>query len=244
MKIGIIGDLHIAPIPEKRIDDYFETGKNKLEQIAQNCDAVIHLGDVFTHSKVEEKYVYDLITHLRYCSNKYGTHFYSIVGNHDVLSEDEVKDIFFDFIHQLYSKDEPKAVIIEEYMEEIDDEIEIIDINDNINYMQKILEKKNDVKQKKDDTFFNADSIIGNRDSIDNKDADKLSKILGKPEVVEYGCKVKLYKKKAGKDVIYIIPKKDSNETWFMIQKSLLNKKIGDSVFCAGDTYEIVDITW
>ena len=89
MKIGIIGDLHIAPIPEKRIDDYFETGKNKLEQIAQNCDAVIHLGDVFTHSKVEEKYVYDLITHLRYCSNKYGTHFYSIVGNHDVLSEDE-----------------------------------------------------------------------------------------------------------------------------------------------------------
>ena len=43
MKIGIIGDLHIAPIPEKRIDDYFETGKNKLEQIAQNCDAVIHL---------------------------------------------------------------------------------------------------------------------------------------------------------------------------------------------------------
>ena len=36
----------------------------------------------------------------------------------DVLSEDEIKDVFFDFIHQLHSKDKPKAVIIEEYSEE------------------------------------------------------------------------------------------------------------------------------
>ncbi len=163
----------------------------------------------------------------------------------DVLSEEEIEDIFFNFIYQLYSKDEPKAVIIEEYAEENDDEFEMIDINDDINNMQKILEKKTDVKQKKEDDFFDTNmSVIGNKDSGDDRDSDKISKILGKPKVVEYGCKVKLYKKKAGKYVVYIIPKKDSNETWFMIQKSLLNKKINDSIFCAGEIYKIVDITW
>ena len=38
MKIGIVGDLHIAPVPEKRIDDYFNTGLYKVEEIAKNCN--------------------------------------------------------------------------------------------------------------------------------------------------------------------------------------------------------------
>lgn len=89
MKIGIVGDLHIAPVPEKRIDDYFQTGLNKIEQIAQNCDVVIFLGDIFTSYKVSENYVYQLIEHLYKCSSLYKTYFYTIIGNHDVLSEDE-----------------------------------------------------------------------------------------------------------------------------------------------------------
>ena len=111
--------------------------------------------------------------------------------------------------------------------------------------MQEVLQAKVEEQENTDDLFFNSETtVIGNSDRKDDKDADKLTKLLGKPEVVEYGCKVKLYKQKAGKYVGYIIPKKDSNETWFGIQKLVLNKKIGDTVFCSSDTYEIVDITW
>lgn len=89
MKIGIVGDLHIAPPPDKRIDDYFQAGLDKIEQIAQYCDIVIFLGDIFTSARVEEKYVYDLIQHLYFCKNNYNVKFYTIVGNHDVVHEDE-----------------------------------------------------------------------------------------------------------------------------------------------------------
>lgn len=89
MKIGIVGDLHIAPPPEKRIDDYFQVGLNKIEEIAQNVDCVIFLGDIFTNAKVEPKYVNMLTHHLWYCKGKYGTRFYTIIGNHDVVHEDE-----------------------------------------------------------------------------------------------------------------------------------------------------------
>lgn len=88
-KIGIVGDLHIAPVPSNRIDDYFAVGLNKIEQIAQNCNYVVFLGDIFTSAKVEEQYVISLIQHLFYCSNTYNTQFYTIIGNHDVVHEDE-----------------------------------------------------------------------------------------------------------------------------------------------------------
>lgn len=139
----------------------------------------------------------------------------------DILSEDEVKDIFFDFIHQLYSKDEPKAVIVDEYTDENDEDIDTIELNDDIENMQEVLNASDDNKVEENNSFFNADvTVIGNKDRKDDKDGDKLNKFLGKPEVVEYGCKVKLFKKKAGKFVGYIIPKKDSNETWYGIQKN------------------------
>ena len=89
MKIGIVGDLHIAPVPSSRIDDYFEAGLYKIEQISQNCDAVIFLGDIFTHSKVEEHYINQLIRHLNYCKITYNVQFHTIIGNHDVANERE-----------------------------------------------------------------------------------------------------------------------------------------------------------
>ena len=89
MKIGIVGDLHIAPVPQSRIDEYFETGLQKIKEIAVNCDKVIFLGDIFTSARVDEKYVYSLIQHLHFCKNRYNTQFYTIIGNHDVVHEDE-----------------------------------------------------------------------------------------------------------------------------------------------------------
>lgn len=89
MKIGIVGDLHIAPPPEKRIDDYFQVGLNKIEEIAKNCDIAIFLGDIFTNAKVDEKYVNKLIRHLDFCKNMYKCNFKTIIGNHDVSHEEE-----------------------------------------------------------------------------------------------------------------------------------------------------------
>lgn len=89
MKIGIVGDLHIAPVPSNRIDDYFQTGLNKIEEISQVCDKIIFLGDIFTNAKVEEIYTNTLMEHLFYCKSKYNVDFYTIIGNHDVVHEDE-----------------------------------------------------------------------------------------------------------------------------------------------------------
>lgn len=89
MRIGIVGDLHIAPVPANRLDDYFQAGLNKIQEIASACDKVIFLGDIFTSAKVEPKYVNSLIHHLNYCIHKYNCEFITIVGNHDVVHEEE-----------------------------------------------------------------------------------------------------------------------------------------------------------
>ena len=85
--IAIVGDVHIAPIPKNRIDDYFNVALDKIEQIAKKNNFVIFLGDIFSKPKIDESFVNPLIDHLRYCMEKYETRFYTIIGNHDVQSE-------------------------------------------------------------------------------------------------------------------------------------------------------------
>lgn len=89
MKIGIVGDLHIAPEPENRIDDYFHVGLQKIEEIASNCDYVIFTGDIFSKPKVDDLYKNALITHLNWCKKNYNCIFATIIGNHDVAHEEE-----------------------------------------------------------------------------------------------------------------------------------------------------------
>ena len=89
MKIGIVGDLHIAPEPENRIDDYFHIGLQKIEEIAVNCDYIIFTGDIFSKPKVDDIYKNALITHLNWCKKNYNCNFATIIGNHDVAHEEE-----------------------------------------------------------------------------------------------------------------------------------------------------------
>lgn len=91
MSIAIVGDLHIAPPPGSRIDDYFHTGLDKITQIAHTVDNVVFLGDIFSCPKVEEKYISAIIHHLCFLMATYNVKFYSIVGNHDVANELESK---------------------------------------------------------------------------------------------------------------------------------------------------------
>ena len=84
--IGIVGDLHIAPTPSNRMDDYFNTGIRKINEISQYCEHVVFLGDIFTNAKVDEQYTNFLITTLRKNINN-GNKYYTIIGNHDVQNE-------------------------------------------------------------------------------------------------------------------------------------------------------------
>lgn len=161
----------------------------------------------------------------------------------DVLSEEEIKDIFLEYIDQLYFKDKPRSIIIDEDTEEDDDEIELIDTNDNINKMQEIFSKNDKASLKNSDKYFDSDvTVIERKDKSENKNADKLNEIFGKPKTIKYGCTVRLHKKIVGEDRICKIPKENSKETWYPLHKKLLEKKIGDSVKCAGDIYEVIDI--
>lgn len=90
MSIGIVGDLHIAPKPSSRIDDYFNAGLQKIFEISEKCKHVIFLGDIFSHPKIEEQYLSALITTFNNIKSVYGTQFYTIIGNHDIANENEI----------------------------------------------------------------------------------------------------------------------------------------------------------
>ena len=87
MKIAIVGDVHYAPVPENRIDDYINTCLNKIEQVARECNHVIFLGDIFSTPKVDEKYLNPLMNKLATLKYDLGVNFYTIIGNHDVYNE-------------------------------------------------------------------------------------------------------------------------------------------------------------
>lgn len=91
MKIAIVGDLHIAPVPSNRIDDYFNVALDKINQIAIENDVVIFLGDIFSRPKVDKHFENTLIDYLWQCKTDYETKFYTIIGNHDVQSELETE---------------------------------------------------------------------------------------------------------------------------------------------------------
>lgn len=87
--IAIVGDPHIQPTVSSRLDDYFESCLDKIEQIANSCKHVIFLGDVFSHYRLPEENFNRLWTKLFYLKVTNNNQFYSIVGNHDIPNENE-----------------------------------------------------------------------------------------------------------------------------------------------------------
>ena len=60
MKIAIVGDPHISTGFRARVDEYLRTVLNKIEQIAEENDKVIFLGDVFDASSMST-YVFNTV---------------------------------------------------------------------------------------------------------------------------------------------------------------------------------------
>lgn len=69
--------------------------------------------------------------------------------------------------------------------------------------------------------------------------------LFGKPEFVTWGCYIKLYKEKDGKDVFYHIPlERDKSRELFLIEKKMLGKQVGHRIYLSGSWYELKDYGW
>jgi len=105
MKLGIFGDLHFTDRgPSRRIDDFFETQKQKFLQGLSifkkfNCQYIIQPGDLFDSHKISNRVKAEIINILkRELQNEEGIFF--VAGQHDISG------------HSLYTlKNSPLAVL-------------------------------------------------------------------------------------------------------------------------------------
>lgn len=81
MKIAIVGDPHISTGFRGRVDDYLKTVLRKIEEIAEENDYVIFLGDLFDTSALPI-YVFNETYRM---FSKHGDKFHTILGNHDMF---------------------------------------------------------------------------------------------------------------------------------------------------------------
>lgn len=92
MKIGILGDLHIAgKAPRKRKDDYFKTQLLKLEEALcifqlHKCDFVIQAGDFFDTPTVGNYVISEVIKLL----SEFKFKIYCVYGQHDISGHSEL----------------------------------------------------------------------------------------------------------------------------------------------------------
>lgn len=159
----------------------------------------------------------------------------------DVLSEDEIKAIFFDYAYQLYSNKEAFVIINDET-----DDIDIED-EDSVEIGTEIqeLREKNETVLETEEVAEEQTSrvVIGAKNDDDKKDAQLVEKLMGAPEKVDFGCTVIVQRKRDEQIFEYNIPKTEEGQ-WFTIQKMLLGKKVNDEIRCAADTYTVIQIKW
>lgn len=167
----------------------------------------------------------------------------------DILSEEEISDLFFDYALQLYSGKEPSAVIISENGndEEVYDDtvsFENIGLTEEIQEMREI--NMSAVSEAEDDDYeedSNA-NVIGIKNSAERKIAKKLNALSGTPETAECGCTVTARRKRDGKMFIYNLPSNKDSTGWFDITEKMLHKAIGDTVCGGADIFTIEKIEW
>lgn len=162
----------------------------------------------------------------------------------DILSEEEVKDIFFEYVQQLYNDRGNIALISIETDTDENEEDATETISDAIQHIREVnVDEPAPPMEKKADRP--GIIVIGAKSDEAVHDADKIAKLRGTPEVVDYGCTVHLTKLNSGRTICYNIPKADAPASeWFGIQKTMMGKKVGFEFFCAGSNYRIDSISW
>lgn len=163
----------------------------------------------------------------------------------DILDENEVRDIFVDYISQLYNKNKLDSVFAsDEYIFDDNlDEEEFTVENEDIDFM---LEKNSKEKVQEEEIFeFGAGvKTVGIKQEKDQKEVLLLNKIMGKPKEITYGCSVVLTKLESNECVKYDIPKEDSASGWYTIHRKMMGKRLGESFKLKASNYVVKDIGW
>lgn len=167
----------------------------------------------------------------------------------DMLEENEIRNIFVDYISQLYNKDKENSVFVKTNIldsDDIDDneESENEEDNENILFMKEENAKKDGVNESNNIDFGQGIKTIGIGEEKDLKEAQILNKVLGKPTKVTYGCSVVLHIVEKDRDVKYDVPKAEGGSNWYKIYEYMLGKSIGERFRLKLETYLIKDISW
>lgn len=160
----------------------------------------------------------------------------------DVLSEEEIKDIFFQYLQQLYKDRENIAFVTTEPDSEEDDD-ELNDVIDET--IQQIREANSVTKKPAGTDNQHLDMIvIGTKNEEAIRDAARITKLKGVPNKVKYGCTVYLTNLDIGKKICCYIPSIDApSSDWLPFQKLVLGKTKGYTFFLRSN-YRIDSITW
>ena len=158
----------------------------------------------------------------------------------DVLSEDEIKALFFDYAYKLYNNKEDFAIAIEELDDLDTEEVVATEIDADI---QELREKNEAIVEIVEDETETSRVVIGDKNTEDKKDAKLVEKLLGAPADVNFGCTVIVQRNRDEQIFEYNIPKTEEGQ-WFTIQKMLLGKKVNDEIRCAADIYTVIQIKW
>ena len=164
----------------------------------------------------------------------------------DVLSEEEVKDIFFEYVQQLYNDRGNIALVsVSTESEDFDDDVTEI-ISETLQHIRDANEEKTEIPydEKKERPGV---IVIGAKSDEAIRDAEKIMKLRGAPEKVEYGCTVVIAQLGSDKKISYNIPKKDdTTATWYGIQKMLFGKTVGYEFFAGASLgkCKIESISW
>lgn len=160
----------------------------------------------------------------------------------DVLSEGEIKALFFEYAYKLYNNKEEFAINIERF-DDIDTEEEIVtEINADI---QELRDKNEETDERDENEEIETSRVvIGEKNIEDKKDAKLVEKLIGAPTEVIFGCTVIVKRKQDGKILEYHIPKSKEEGQWVPIQKMLLGKSVNDEFRCAPDVYVVEKIKW
>lgn len=163
----------------------------------------------------------------------------------DMLDEDEIKEIFVDYISQLYNKDKGETVFVktDDSYDDIEDEEDIEVENADIIFMQGNNDAE-EVEEKPVQEFGVGIKAVGTSQKKDLKEAQILNKVMGKPKEITCGCSVILYIVEDDRDVKYDVPKEKNGQDWYAIYNQMLGKSIGESFKMRIKTYIVKDISW
>lgn len=162
----------------------------------------------------------------------------------DVLSEEEVKDIFFEYVQQLYN-DRENIALVSESTDNEDSEDDVTEtVNETILHIREANEDHSNFEPEEKNGEQDV-TVIGVKSDEAIRDAEKIMKLRGVPEKVKYGCTVVVEKGNSNNKISYNIPREDApGSEWYGIQRTMLGKKVGFEFFCAGSNYKIISISW